>query len=199
MEQRVLGVYERFRNLQKLKKPLYLSSFTIVSSCKEAMEAQGKTDLGPMDYLECLLSIRDNFRKITQVKDEGFIYALSAVMSMVPLEVVAKLNDIIYEFTSEVIENTTNTIVIKYCVVVLQFLLESKTQEQWKSEQQTLDIFMRLFHLGLHSKDLIKRQAIRSFMVICHKKDSSYFNKCMNELEQGIVKVLDQADVNKAR
>jgi hypothetical protein len=86
------------------------------------MEAQGNTNLTPMAYLECLLGIRDNFRKITQIKDEGFVYALSAVMSMVAIEVIAKLHDIILEYINDVITNTTNatkgvfsnTIVIKY-------------------------------------------------------------------------------------
>lgn len=114
MEQRVFGVYERFRNLQKLRKPLYLSAFTIITSCKEVMVAQGSPNPGPMEYLECLLNIKDNFRKITQIKDEGYIYALSAVISMVPIEVIAKLYPILYEFIHDVIEKNTNTLVLKY-------------------------------------------------------------------------------------
>lgn len=114
MEKRVLNVYDRFRNLQRLKKPLYISAFTIITSCKEAMEAQGSTRPTPMQYLECLMNISDNFRKIKQVKDEGFVYALSAVMSMVSIEAIAGLHDMLYEYIHEVLENTTNTIIIKY-------------------------------------------------------------------------------------
>ena len=199
MEKRVSGVYERFKNLQRLKKPLYISAFTIITSCKEALQAQGNTYPGPMDYLECLMSIKDNFRKITQVKDEGYIYALSAILSMVPLEVIAKLHDVIYEFISDVIEKNTNTIVIKYSVVVVQFLLESKTQDQWKNEDETIQMFLRLFNFCLNSKDIIKRQAIRSFMIVAQNKNPSFFTKALNELELAIIRVMDQADVNKPR
>ena len=166
MDKRVLSVHERFKNLQRLKKPLYFSAATIVNSCKEAMEAQGNTQLTPMDYLECLLNIKDNFRKINQVKDEGFVYVLSAVMSMVPVEVIAKLHDIILEYITDVLKKNTNTIVIKYSVVVIQFLLESKTQEQWKDDDSTLEQFIKLFNLCLNTKEIINRQAIRSFMII---------------------------------
>jgi len=62
-----------------------------------------------------------------------------------------------------------------------------------------MTLFIKLFHLSLNSKDLIKRQAIRSFMVVCQHKDSSYFAKAMNTLEQAIFKVMDQADVNRPR
>lgn len=199
MEKRVLTVYERFRNIQKLKKPLYISAFTIVASCKEAMESQGNTHPTPMSYLECLLNIRDNFRKITQVKDEGYVYALSAVMSMVPIEVIAKLHDILLEYITEVMDKTTNSIVIKYAVVILQYLLESKTQEQWKNDDGTLAQFSKLFHLCLHQKDIIKRQAIRSFMIVCQHKDPSYFTKALTQIENNTYKILDQASITKTR
>lgn len=198
MEKRVLSVYERFKNLQKLKKPLYISAFTIITSCKEALEAQGETQITPIAYLECLLNIKDNFRKITQVKDEGFVYALSAVMSMVNIEVIAKLHDILYEYINDVMTQNTNTIVLKYSVVVLQFLLESKTKDQWRDEQ-TIEQFIKLFNYCLNQKDIIKRQAIRSFMIICQRKDLSYFSKALNELDTAVFKIMDQADLNKVR
>jgi hypothetical protein len=199
MEKRVLNVYDRFRNLQKLKKPLYISAFTMIISCKEAMEAQENKRPTPVQYLECLLNIRDNFRKIKQIKDEGFVYALSAVMSMVSIEIIAKLHDIIYEYIHDVLENTSNTLVIKYCVVVIQFLLESKTQEQWRNDENTQKQFIRLFNFCLHTKDNVKRQGIRSFMIICQHKDLSYFSKVLTELDICIFKVIDQADLNKPR
>ena len=199
MEKRVTNVFDRFKSLQKINKPLYLSAFTIITSCKEAMEAQGNSDPSPMEYLEWLLSIRDNFRKITQTKDEGFVYALSAVISMVPIEVIAKLNSILLEYVQDVIDKTTNTIVIKYWVIIIQFILESKTQDQWKNDEDTLNLFIKLFHFWLNSKDLVKRQAIRSFMIICQFKDKSYFSKAFSQLESTIFKILDQGDVNTPR
>lgn len=199
MEKRVTNVFDRFKKLQKINKPLYLSAFTIVTSWKEAMEAQGNADPSPMEYLECLLSIRDNFRKITQTKDEGFVYALSAVLSMVPVEIIAKLSPILLEYVQDVIEKTTNAIVIKYWVIVIQFILESKTQDQWKNDEDTLNLFTKLFNFCLNSKDLIKRQSIRSFMIICQYKDKSYFSKAFSHLESTIFKILDQGDVNTPR
>jgi hypothetical protein len=82
---------------------------------------------------------------------------------------------------------------------VIQFLLESKTQEEWKSDQETLDLFNKLFNFCLNSKDAIKSQGIRSFMIVCQKKDLSYFSRCLSELETAIFKIMDQADFNKAR
>ena len=152
-----------------------------------------------MQYLECLLNISDNYRKIKQVKDEGFVYALSAVMSMVSIEAIAGLHDMLYEYIHDVLEHTTNTIIIKYWVVVIQFLLECKTQDQWKNDEETEKQFIRLFNFCLHSKDNVKRQGIRSFMIICQHKDLSYFGKVLTELEICIFKVVDQADLNKPR
>jgi hypothetical protein len=199
MEKRVLSVHERFRNLQKLKKPLYISASTIITSCKEALEAQGKTDLAPMAYLECLLNIKDNFRKINHVKDEGFVYALSAVLSMVPIEVISQLHDILLEYITDVIDKNTNNIVIKYCVVVIQFLLESKTKDQWKNDEATIDLFMKLFNFCMHPKELVNRQAIRSFMIVCQRKDLSYFSKPLNIIENAIFKIMKQGSLNKQR
>ena len=199
MEKRVMNVYERFKSLQKLKKPLYLSAFTIVTSCKEAMEAQGNNDPSAMEYLEWLLNIKDNFRKITQTKDEGFVYALSAVVSMVPVEVISKINSILLEYVLDVIEKTSITVVTKYWVVIIQYLLESKTQDQWKNEEETVNLYIKLFNFWLNSKDMIKRQAIRSFMIVSQYKDKNYFSKAFGQLESTVFKILDQGDVNTPR
>lgn len=78
-------------------------------------------------------------------------------------------------------------------------MLESKTQEQWKSDDETIALFIKLFNFCLYSKDNIKRQAIRSFMIVCQHKDLSYFIKPLNELETNIFRIMDQADLNKPR
>lgn len=181
----------RFKKLVRYNKPLYTSALTIITSCKQAL-VESKQDLTPLAYLEAMLSIRDNFRKITQVKDEGFIFAFSAILSMVPSQVIPKLYDIIYEYIDDVINKSRNTLVYKYSVVVVQILLESRTNEQWKSDEATLNLFMRLFHMCLHSKELIRRQAIRTFTTICQGKDLTYFSVAMSKLEEIVFKELDQ-------
>ena len=113
---------------------------------------------------------------------------------MIPINVISKLYSIIYEYIDDVL-NSKNTIVYKYSVVVVQLLLQSRTKEQWKTDQETLDLFIRLFHMGLHSKELIRRQAIRSFMTICQGKDLSYFSVAMSKLEEVIFKELEQCIV----
>ena len=113
---------------------------------------------------------------------------------MIPINVISKLYSIIYEYIDDVL-NSKNTIVYKYSVVVVQLLLQSRTKEQWKTDQETLDLFIRLFHMGLHSKELIRRQAIRSFMAICQGKDLSYFSVAMSKLEEVIFKELEQCIV----
>lgn len=65
---------------------------------------------------------------------------------MVPVEVVAKLHDILIDYINDVVEKNTNTIVLKYAVVIIQFLLECKTQEQWKNEEATMTLFKKLFN-----------------------------------------------------
>ena len=122
------------------------------------------------------------------------MFALSAILSMIPINVISKLYSIIYEYIDDVL-NSKNTIVYKYSVVVVQLLLQSRTKEQWKTDQETLDLFIRLFHMGLHSKELIRRQAIRSFMTICQGKDLSYFSVAMSKLEEVIFKELEQCIV----
>lgn len=129
------------------------------------------------------------------VKDEGYVFALSAVLSMVKIEIVAQIYDILLEYVEDVLKNCKNTLVYKYCIVVIQILLQSKTKEQWKNDEDTLNLFIRLFGMCLNSKELVRRQAIRSFTMLCSGKDLAYFSVALNRIEEAVFKELDQSIV----
>ena len=140
-------MFNRFKRLAKYKKPLYTLAFTIIKSCKQALIANDQSP-SPLTYLETLLTVKDNFKKIIHMKDEGYLFALSVVLSMIPINVISKLYSIIYDYINDAL-NSKNTIVYKYSVVVVHLLLQSKTKEHWKTNQETLDLFIRLFHIDL--------------------------------------------------
>ena len=78
-------------------------------------------------------------------------------MSMVKRGVIQSHFKIIKEFIDKVIENDLKESAtgLKYSVICLQFLLHSRTVDEWKSDATTMQIFERIVKFGLDSNEKV--------------------------------------------
>lgn len=58
--------------------------------------------------------------------------------------------------------------IAKYSIVIFQFLLHSRTKEQWMEEDElTFKLFRKIFHFSCDKREKVRLQALRSFVLLC--------------------------------
>jgi len=101
---------------------------------------------------------------------EVIAYCYSAVLSMVPLAVIQNQQEQVFATVLKMVSSQSSDATTKYGIVSLQFLLHSKTEQDWSltstcaQTKSALKLLMAAL-IDAH-KDLASKQAVKSVCLL---------------------------------
>lgn len=195
-------IVARFSALSKLRKPIYVHSFALIKAICGGLEQKGIESRSAATYLTALLEIREVYYKSGKSKleqnrlHEAYTFTLSSLISMVPIAHIQHHFSTILDFLNAQLASPCKdiTICVKYAVVCYQFLLHSRTAQHWTDgDATTLEIFGKIVEFGLDSREKVRMQAIRSFVILSSNQQKDLLVKGFTEFEKFAISTLEAA------
>jgi len=125
---------QKFKKQANRNKPLYIEAYKLMAATTEVIKMKYGEEFSPTAYFACLSEMLG--QQISQpggLNMDALMYCYSATVSMLDLGVIQNQQQKIVGFM-EVVMQKGSPMQIKYAIMVLQFVLHSKTEAQWNTE-----------------------------------------------------------------
>lgn len=145
------------------------------------MEESSLNSSSPTAFLTSLLQLLQTLHPgTTRIDIEVVSYCFAALLSMVDIAVIQNLHGAIFEaIKTKLLSAESSEITCKYGLLALQFLLHSKTQQQWQTTmmgtqpqcKETADaVSLLLSFLVDIKRKASQRQAIKSVCLLLRNR-----------------------------
>lgn len=119
----------KFYKLKRRNKPLYVEAYKIMAATSEVIKMkQAHADYSATSYFACLHEmVVQQLRQANGMSVEVLMYCYSAIVSMLPLGVIANQSENIRAVSSEFLHRQQSPMAMKYSIICLQFVMHSKS------------------------------------------------------------------------
>jgi hypothetical protein len=154
---------KNFHKLSRKGKPLYVEAYKIMAASNEVIKMKFGDSLGPnmeTAFFSCIQDMIETKIKTMGIQDakkvtniESLAYCYSAVISMLSHGVVShKEKDIIRISLQLINSEKFPAMAKKYAIICLQYVLHSKSENQWNTEQNVQGILETILKMCVNTQ-----------------------------------------------